>query len=58
MVAGGKHCLSLVMHRFCSNGTLCSASLSFMFIFLLISHDTRDCYHYYTRSLSVTSLIH
>ena len=39
-----RRCFSLVTYGLCTNNTLYSASLSFMFIFFLTSFDATDCY--------------
>ena len=43
----GEQCFPLVMHGFCSNDAIYSASLSFtLFIFLLTLFDTFSCYYF------------
>ena len=44
---GGKHCFPLIVYEICSSNALYSACLSFrMFIFILTSFDTCDCYYF------------
>ena len=43
---GCKHCFWLILYWHCGNNALYSASLLFIFIFLLTPFNTRDCYYF------------